>query len=74
MSRHKPLKAQKPSVPRARGEFGFSVVEAGRMIGLGRNASYDAAKRGDIPTICIGRIYVVPRIPWLKKLGAEAAE
>ena len=32
------------------------VPEAGKKYyGLGRNASYAAAKRGDIPTITIGR-------------------
>jgi Helix-turn-helix domain len=39
----------------------LSVPEAGRRyFGLGRNASYDAARRGDIPTIKIGRIIRVP--------------
>lgn len=37
-----------------------SVPSAGReYFGLGRNASYEAAKRGEIPTIRIGgRIFV----------------
>ena len=39
----------------------MSVPEAGRQyFGLGRNASYDAAKRGQLPTIKIGRILRVP--------------
>jgi hypothetical protein len=39
----------------------LSVPDAGReYFDLGRNASYDAAKRGDIPTIKIGRILRVP--------------
>ena len=39
----------------------LSVPEAGRVyLNLGRNASYDAAHRGDIPTIRIGRKLVVP--------------
>jgi hypothetical protein len=34
----------------------LSVPEAGRKyFGLGRGASYEAAKRGDIPTIRCGR-------------------
>jgi hypothetical protein len=34
----------------------LSVPEAGFLyFGLKRNASYDAAKRGDIPTIRVGR-------------------
>lgn len=33
----------------------ISVPEAGRLFyDLGRNASYDAAKRGEIPTVDIG--------------------
>jgi hypothetical protein len=39
----------------------MSVPAAGRKYyGLGRNASYEAAKRGDIPTINIGgRIFAI---------------
>jgi len=34
----------------------ISVPEAGRLyFGLGRNGSYAAARRGDIPTIRLGR-------------------
>lgn len=38
----------------------LSVPEAGRQyFGLGRNASYEAAARGDLPTIRIGgRLFV----------------
>jgi hypothetical protein len=39
----------------------ISVPEAGkRYFGLSRNGSYDAARRGDIPTIKIGRLLRVP--------------
>ena len=39
----------------------ITVPDAGRIyFGLGRNASYDAAKRGDIPTIRVGRLLRVP--------------
>ena len=38
----------------------MSVPDAGALLGLGRNAAYDAAKRGELPTIKIGgRIMVV---------------
>jgi hypothetical protein len=39
----------------------MNVPEAGaRYFGLQRDASYDAAKRGDIPVIKIGRTLRVP--------------
>jgi Helix-turn-helix domain len=39
----------------------ISVPEAGkRYFGLCRNAAYDAAARGDIPVIKIGRLLRVP--------------
>ena len=38
----------------------LDVPEAGAKLGLGRNASYAAAKRGDIPTIKIGKLLRVP--------------
>jgi hypothetical protein len=39
----------------------ISIPEAGRRyFGLGRNASYEAARRGEIPSIKIGRLKFVP--------------
>ena len=39
----------------------ISVPEAGqRYFGLCRNAAYEAAARGDLPTIRIGRLLRVP--------------
>ena len=39
----------------------ITVPEAGKeYFNLSRNASYDAAKRGDIPTIKIGKLLRVP--------------
>ena len=39
----------------------LSVPEAGSIyFGMGRSASYDAAHRGDIPTIRIGKLLRVP--------------
>ena len=51
-----------------------SIPDVGRIVyGLSRNASYDAAKRGDIPTIDIGRLKKVPMALVRKKLGLEVA-
>ena len=38
----------------------YEVPEAGAILGLSRNAAYEAAKRGDIPTIRIGKLLRVP--------------
>ncbi|WP_457492215.1 helix-turn-helix domain-containing protein [Tardiphaga sp. P5_C7] len=39
----------------------YNVPEAGRLLGLTKNASYVAAKRGDLPTIRIGKLIRVPK-------------
>ena len=39
----------------------MTVPAAGKyFLGLSKNASYDAARRGDIPTIRVGRLLRVP--------------
>jgi len=49
-----------------------SVPDVGRVcFGLSRNASYEAARRGDIPTIRIGRLYRVPTA-WVRAKVVEA--
>jgi excisionase family DNA binding protein len=45
----------------------ISVPEAGRLLGLARNGAYEAAKRGEIPTIQLGRRIRVPTAK-LKKM------
>jgi excisionase family DNA binding protein len=37
-----------------------SVPEAGAFLGLSRGAAYDAAARGQLPTIRLGRLLRVP--------------
>lgn len=39
----------------------YTVPEAGALLGLTKNASYEAAKRGDIPTIRLGKLIKVPK-------------
>ncbi|KAA0122228.1 DNA-binding protein [Methylobacterium sp. P1-11] len=57
----------------------ISVEEAGRWLGISRNSAYEAVKRGEIPTIKIGRLLLVPVAPFERMLGlsvntsAEAA-
>ena len=50
----------------------YTVPDAGRRLGLGRNASYDAARRGELPVLRFGRKLVVPRIAFERMLaGAQ---
>jgi Helix-turn-helix domain len=52
----------------------ISVPEAGeRYFGLSRNGSYDAAARGDIPAIKIGKLLRVP-VRALERMLDEAGE
>lgn len=47
----------------------ISVPEAGkRYFGIAKNASYEAASRGEIPTIKIGRLLRVPVVAMERKL------
>jgi hypothetical protein len=53
----------------------LSVPEAGRVyFGLGRNASYEAAKRGEIPVIRIGRRLRAPIVALDRKLEQAGHE
>jgi hypothetical protein len=46
--------------------------DTGRLLGLGRNSTFAAAKRGEIPTIRIGKRLLVPRAA-LERLLMQAA-
>jgi hypothetical protein len=50
-----------------------SVPDAGRVLGIGRNAAYDAVKRGEIDSLAFGKRRVVPTAPLRRKLGIETA-
>ncbi|WP_157069791.1 DNA-binding protein [Aureimonas frigidaquae] len=52
----------------------ISVPDAGKVFyGLERNGAYEAARRGDIPTIKIGRRMVVPVSQVAQQLGLRTA-
>jgi excisionase family DNA binding protein len=52
----------------------LSVPEAGaRYFGLSRNGSYAAAKRGEIPTVQVGKKLRVPRALMERRLEQATA-
>jgi hypothetical protein len=66
----------KPRLTKKRGpqidpRIGFSVPQAGAMAGKARGSSYRMAANGEMPVIDVGGHKIVPRVPWLKKLGVE---
>ena len=52
----------------------YTVEEAALLLGIGRNQGYEAARRGDIPTIKIGKRVLVPKAALDRLLeGGKAA-
>ena len=57
----------------AKAHYRHYIVEAGRMVGLGRNAAYAAAAAGKIPVMEFGALKIVPKLQWLRQIGADDA-
>jgi excisionase family DNA binding protein len=55
------------------GRATVSVEEAGRFLGIGRSAAYEAVRRGEIPHLRIGRRVLVPVPRLLALLGHKAS-
>lgn len=51
----------------------LTVPEAGAFVHLGYTASYEAARRGDLPTIRLGRRLFVPTAKLRELLGLPPA-
>jgi hypothetical protein len=51
-----------------------TVPEAGRLLGLSRNAAYAAAASGELPTLRFGKRIVVPTMPLKRMLGLGTDE
>ncbi len=58
-------------IPNAAQTPTLTVPEAGRFIGLGRAASYEAARRGQLPTLRFGKRLLVPTAEFRRLLGLE---
>ncbi len=46
----------------------YSIPEAADKLGIGKNQGYEAARRGEIPTLKIGKRLLVPRVPFDRML------
>lgn len=53
--------------------FTYSIPAAGKMVGLARNSSYAAARRGEIPVMPFGRKNRVPGVKW-RRIVAEGRD
>jgi excisionase family DNA binding protein len=51
----------------------YDVPEAGAKLGLSRNGSYEAARRGEIPTVKFGRLLKVPKVAFDRMLEQAGA-
>jgi hypothetical protein len=52
----------------------IDIPTAGRVLGIGRDAAYAAAARGEIPTLRLGRSLRVPVPKLLELLGVTSQE
>ena len=52
----------------------MTIPEAAAKLGVARNQGYEAAKRGEIPTIRIGRRVLVPLVAFARLLAGDAPE
>ncbi len=52
----------------------YTVEEAGELLGISRWGAYEAAKRGGIPTIRLGRRLLVPKARLAELLGMADAD
>ncbi len=60
--------------PEITGRKTLTIPEASEQLGISRNAAYEAAQRGEIPTIRIGRRLLVPKIAFERMLERAGAD
>lgn len=56
------VESQQPDLP-------YSVDEVARILGVARGTAYEAVRRGDIPSIRVGKRILVPRAKLHAMLG-----
>ena len=47
----------------------YTIEEASRLLGVSRGVGYEAARRGQLPTIRLGRRLLVPKVALDRMLG-----
>jgi excisionase family DNA binding protein len=50
----------------------LTIAEAAELLGISRNSAYEAARRGELPTIRLGRRLLVPKRRLERMLDAES--
>lgn len=65
--------APRPDLKELRDRATISVEESAKLLGIGRTAAYEAARRGELPTRRLGRRLLVPVPALLEWLGATPA-
>lgn len=51
-----------------------TIEEAAEILGIGRGSAYEAARRGEIPTLKIGKRLLVPKAQLERMLRGEKEE
>ena len=66
------MEQRKPSLlAQIAGEATITIEQAAQVLGLGRTAAYEAARRGEFPTRRLGRRIIVPVPALLDWLGVS---
>jgi excisionase family DNA binding protein len=47
----------------------LTVEQAAKLLGVGRNQTYEAVAKGELPAMRIGRRWVIPTVRLLRLLG-----
>jgi excisionase family DNA binding protein len=51
----------------------YRVADAAKLLGIGRNQAYEAAQRGEIPCLRIGKRVLVPKAALDRMLAGDQA-
>ncbi len=49
----------------------YTIPEAAKLIGVCRNQGYELAKRGELPTVKMGKLLFVPKAKLRKMFGLD---